>query len=326
MADSHPGSPSYQSVNCTDAVELTRQIGNWTFEFNQLTPGNLKAVGSIFDFAGVSVGRVVMNRTMLHRGYAPRSMFAVFVPGEGSGHVYAHAQLLERGHCVTLSEGACLEAVSHGTFMDVALGFDLSACATRIESLSGAALGAGSSTTVAAPGETWTRRVLERVEWILAAAANYPHCLANAHRLESLADQLLAAVATMSAGPTDADLGTRSTRANRRIAVRVARDLIHSKLSEPLRLSELCKHARLKIRSLEYGFKEVTGLTPVAYIRSLRLNAARRALQHEGSAPRRTISEIAMDAGFWHLGQFAADYKLLFGETPSQTRRRLARP
>ena len=36
----------------------------------------------------------------------------------------------------------------------------------------------------------------------------------------------------------------------------------------------------------------------------------------------RSISEIALDCGFWHLSQFAVDYKLLFGESPSVTYRR----
>jgi len=88
-----------------------------------------------------------------------------------------------------------------------------------------------------------------------------------------------------------------------------------------LPLSELCRHSGLKVRTLETGFQEVTGLTPVAYIRSLRLNAVRRAL-HDASKPQRSISDIALDNGFWHLSQFATDYRKLFGETPTNTRRR----
>lgn len=32
-----------------------------------------------------------------------------------------------------------------------------------------------------------------------------------------------------------------------------------------------------------------------------------------------TINEAAQRWGFWHAGEFAADYRLLFGELPSQT-------
>ena len=105
--------------------------------------------------------------------------------------------------------------------------------------------------------------------------------------------------------------------------MRLALDFIHESLGEPLRMAELCRRANAKIRSLEYGFREVTGLTPIAYIRSLRLNTVRKAL-HMGKGER-SITEIAMDSGFWHLGQFASDYRQFFGETPTQTRQRASK-
>jgi AraC-like DNA-binding protein len=39
----------------------------------------------------------------------------------------------------------------------------------------------------------------------------------------------------------------------------------------------------------------------------------------------RNISSIAMGWGFTHLGRFSSDYKKLFGETPSETLKRVAR-
>ena len=34
------------------------------------------------------------------------------------------------------------------------------------------------------------------------------------------------------------------------------------------------------------------------------------------------INDIAHNLGFWHMGQFAADYRKLFGELPSMTLKR----
>ena len=70
-------------------------------------------------------------------------------------------------------------------------------------------------------------------------------------------------------------------------------------------------------RKLNYCFQDVLGTTPVKYLRSLRLNGARRALRQ--AAPGVTIQDIASHWGFWHLSQFAQDYKKLFGELPSAT-------
>ena len=38
------------------------------------------------------------------------------------------------------------------------------------------------------------------------------------------------------------------------------------------------------------------------------------------SASKMPIAEIANGWGFWHMGQFAADYRQHFGALPSETR------
>ena len=67
------------------------------------------------------------------------------------------------------------------------------------------------------------------------------------------------------------------------------------------------------------NLRDVLGTTPIKYLRSLRLNSVRRALRQ--AAPGETIQDIASHWGFWHLSQFAQDYKHLFGELPSATLR-----
>jgi AraC-like DNA-binding protein len=58
-------------------------------------------------------------------------------------------------------------------------------------------------------------------------------------------------------------------------------------------------------------------------VKVLRLNDVRRQLLSYSHVCR-SISELALDAGFTHLSQFAMDYKKLFLESPSMTRRRIA--
>ena len=50
---------------------------------------------------------------------------------------------------------------------------------------------------------------------------------------------------------------------------------------------------------------------------SQRLNAARRELRHGG--PDTVVADVANHQGFWHMGQFAADYRRMFGELPRET-------
>lgn len=85
---------------------------------------------------------------------------------------------------------------------------------------------------------------------------------------------------------------------------------------------ELCAAFHVSRRTLQYAFEHVVGASPVAYLRSLRLNAVRRDIASGAAA---TVHDAAARQGFWSLSQFAGDYRRLFGERPSQTQARARR-
>jgi AraC family ethanolamine operon transcriptional activator len=59
-------------------------------------------------------------------------------------------------------------------------------------------------------------------------------------------------------------------------------------------------------------------MNPKAYINAVRLNAVHKQLR-VAKAGNLFVADAANAWGFWHMGQFAADYRKLFGENPSQT-------
>jgi len=76
--------------------------------------------------------------------------------------------------------------------------------------------------------------------------------------------------------------------------------------------------ARVSERTLRYAFRDELNLSPLDFLRRLRLHAARRELMDaEGALPR--VTDVANRQGFLELGRFAADYRRLFGEVPSTT-------
>ena len=70
-------------------------------------------------------------------------------------------------------------------------------------------------------------------------------------------------------------------------------------------------------RTLHHVFRDIYDVSPKHFLKARRLFATRQLLLAAPS--QRTISEIAMDLGFFDLGRFAHDYRLMFGELPSQT-------
>jgi AraC family ethanolamine operon transcriptional activator len=93
---------------------------------------------------------------------------------------------------------------------------------------------------------------------------------------------------------------------------------IKDRPEDVLTVSDLCRIAKASERTLDYAFNERFGLAPAHYMKARRLNGARNELC-QGHEPVTKIADIANKWGFWHLGQFARDYRSWFGELPSDT-------
>src|SRR5690554_2354817 len=107
-------------------------------------------------------------------------------------------------------------------------------------------------------------------------------------------------------------------RIHRYIVNRV-RDLTLSSDGDSLTIGEICINLCISRRTLNHAFSRVLGITPVEYMRNLRLHRIRAELQ---SAPyETTIANVAAKWGFWHMSLFSRYYRELFGERPSETLR-----
>jgi AraC family ethanolamine operon transcriptional activator len=97
---------------------------------------------------------------------------------------------------------------------------------------------------------------------------------------------------------------------------------LRQKLADPPTIAAICAEINTSERTLHEAFRRHLGTTPKAYLKTLRLNAARQDLLSGGA--NRRVTDVALDWGFLHFGWFSQDYRRLFGETPSQTLRRVA--
>jgi AraC-like DNA-binding protein len=99
--------------------------------------------------------------------------------------------------------------------------------------------------------------------------------------------------------------------------VRRAEQFIQEHAGEIITTEIIAQYVGVSIRALFDGFKSFRGTTPADYVKTLRLERARKdLLQGKGN-----VSEIATRWGFRHVGTFAALYRNRFGEMPSQTLR-----
>ncbi len=84
---------------------------------------------------------------------------------------------------------------------------------------------------------------------------------------------------------------------------------------KPLNVARLCAELDIPRRTLQYAFEQALGITPLQYLKSVRLAGSRHHLkQGEGS-----VLAAGLLWGFDHPSAFARDYQAMFGEYPSQT-------
>jgi len=105
-------------------------------------------------------------------------------------------------------------------------------------------------------------------------------------------------------------------------AVRRALDAINDEPERPFSVADLAQVAGMSVRSLQEGFRRHVGCAPMAYLQLVRLGRAHDALRRSDPS-RITVAAVANRWGFAHLGRFASVYRTRFGQSPSETLRRL---
>jgi len=104
-------------------------------------------------------------------------------------------------------------------------------------------------------------------------------------------------------------------------ALRVAEEYILARLADPVSVADLAAVSGVSARTLFKGFHERHGTSPMGFLKARRLEAVQRALL-AADPHSTTVTEVAMDFGFFHLGHFSRDYRQAFQELPSETLRR----
>jgi AraC-like DNA-binding protein len=293
------------------ASDVARYL-DW--DIAQLATGHLEIDRAVLPFDEAWIGSIAVDRAALHQVHSSPGWSVVLLPAPDSGAVYFEGRRLVAGDAVFLPSDSSLELLTHAVGRVYHVAFRGSGAASRVRlrrprwySRTDIHCGSGFSEDLRA--------------WLAC-----PGGAADSSPVASLHTRLLFWLRSAMADAERCDVEI-PLLPRRRMAVERVRRFIHEHLAESMTLAELCRHAHLQARSLEYGFRDLVGLSPFKYIKMLRLGEVRRRLQTSSSAER-SVSEVALDCGFCHLSQFAADYKRVFLESPSATRRAIsaARP
>ncbi len=100
--------------------------------------------------------------------------------------------------------------------------------------------------------------------------------------------------------------------------VQAAKEIMEQRYQDSLTLDTLAQELAISPYHLHRVFKRLTGTTPAGYILDRRLRVAQEALCSE---PSRTVTDIAMEAGFRSTSHFSTVFQKETGFSPSNYRK-----
>jgi AraC family ethanolamine operon transcriptional activator len=103
--------------------------------------------------------------------------------------------------------------------------------------------------------------------------------------------------------------------------IRRAMDFLEQRPEMLVTCKELANAASVSERTLRTAFNEYFGVGPIRFLQLRQLNRIHRALK-AAEAEESTVSQILIEHGEWAFSRFAARYRRLYGELPSDTLRR----
>ncbi|WP_431905997.1 helix-turn-helix domain-containing protein [Micromonospora carbonacea] len=134
----------------------------------------------------------------------------------------------------------------------------------------------------------------------------------------------LLAAATLAAFPSNAIVADRScdrTDAHQG-TLRRAIAFIESAAGTDIGLVDIARAAATTPRAVQLAFRSRLGTTPLAYLRRVRLDLARRELTRAVPGDGVSVAAVAARWGFADPRRFAARYLATYGELPGRTLRR----
>lgn len=103
--------------------------------------------------------------------------------------------------------------------------------------------------------------------------------------------------------------------------VRRAEEYIEAHWNKPITVETLARVTSASARSIFRHFRSSRGVSPLAFVKQVRLQRAKEMLERADLNP--SVTETAVACGFGNFGHFASAYFKRFGERPSETIRRL---
>jgi AraC family ethanolamine operon transcriptional activator len=298
--------------------EFSDSIRGWDFELHQLTPGKSSIELLQFGHPEFMLTRFYFEQSYQQGGSAPPNHLTFGLCEERIEKSITPDGIIQQDNIFCFPSDRELMAIIPPNFKGFTLSVSEALIAEVEEScgLQEASPRAGSPQQVRHCDHSEMKEIRQALRHACCSLASIKNTANSTEIIHNQEFDLIRHLLLALAGSRPADKLRLTGR--KQIILQRVRGYIEANADKAITVLELAKASGCCVRTLEYVFRDCFNVTPKAYLNSRRLVGA----QHEliRSLPlNSTVSEIASRWGFWHMSQFATDYRRFFGELPSAT-------
>tara|TARA_R110002050_G_scaffold57423_5_gene129210 strand:+ start:127886 stop:128887 length:1002 start_codon:yes stop_codon:yes gene_type:complete len=304
----------------TDVLEQAAALPMWSQDYTQLDKGQF--TGSVTSVAcqGVQVFREAMNRSVDELASAPPNSYVIGLPTIIEGEALWSGSKLSKNSLITLDlNDELLFRTSNSSEITAAVISEhrLEEYAERVEKIDLRPLMSKVNPVEMLPPDIQSRLLATLYIGTEHLAKNIEDGISHPnswlHFEDTVFNICIQALTTASNNN-----GRHHEYRVHRYIVKSVRELTLEQNYDPITIGDICKTLNISRRTLNHAFQQVLGITPVAYMRNIRLHKIRAELQYR-SEQINNIACVASHWGFWHMSLFSRYYRELFGECPSET-------
>ncbi len=302
---------NFQHFQTSDVDELSMSLPGWTQRYTQLTRGQFQGALTLASGNGIQLCLEDTHGAILQEGETHGRSVGVAIPVRASGELYSFGARVTAGNEVigffaprrlNLRTPDHFELLVIGVARESLAGFDRFHGLPCLSGLAGARLGRLPE---------WLRQDIVDTAWGMLGPQVDEGRL---HRAQlTLLDHLVEGMSHFEALPMRGKSRVCSATVERALAL--VRAWMHERPEIPLNVASLCAELDTPRRTLQYCFEQSLGISPLQYLKCVRLSCARRSLKQGNER----VLDVALRWGFDHPSGFARDYLAMFGEHPSRT-------
>jgi AraC family transcriptional regulator, ethanolamine operon transcriptional activator len=283
--------------------------------YQQLSAGRFNGQFQSFNFGSeLTIHLEGANRELVQAATTPRGRFGLSVVAENSPPCVLNAATVGQEDMIFYPAGRTIEGKTPERMRIFCIDLDSHLLVDEVDEASGARIVHDAL------------KAIELRDVVASGLANF-QALGGPSSYPAAACGFISSIAELVCRVSDC-ARTEPPRVRRRARARAlvvygrARDRLIDELSTGISITKVCKAVGVSRRSLECAFRSVVGMSPAHYVRTLQLNCIRRDLLSGGEL-HTSIGVIAARHGVWHWSRCSQAYRRLFGELPSETRRRV---